>query len=675
MASPLTAVLCALIGTAFWSVLGYAISRHLLPRALALGAAPVIGWAAFSAATLPILMLIGFSLPAFAILAVLGLVVACGLSLWRPLRPLLDTASVETGGILALLLALALALVVALVPALALLPKYSAAGVHLAAPIFDHSKIAIIYAMTRQGVPPVNPVFGPSRAGEVAYYYLWHFSAAELALPLKASGWEADIALTGFTAFASLCLMMAVAVWLSKRAGAAILVVLLAASASMRDALSFVFGNHTLEPFLNEPTGFAGWLFQSAWVPQHLMSASCTVTGMLLVTFSVQRQKRADTLAHELASMVTLALIVAAGFESSAFVGGVTFAMAALAAAPLLLNAIESKRRVPVTLGLVLAAFLALCIAAPFIHDQFAAVAARHDASPIIVQPFEVLGEMVPSALRRILDLAAYWLILLPLEFPATFIAGALALVALVRNADNGPERTAVQLLGALAAAGLVVSWLLASTVGDNNDLALRAVLPAAMVLIATAAAGPFAARGRALRIAIAVTALGGLVLSLPESAAVIASNVRGDPAADAAVFAQTPELWSAVRRHAGPKARVANNPLFLSDLTPWPGNMSWALLANRNSCFAGRELAIAFASLPRERREAINARFIRVFAGQPMPEDVGELAAKSGCDVVVLVPQDGAWNNDPFAASADYRLAESRENRWRIYVRSRSTA
>jgi hypothetical protein len=466
--------------------------------------------------------------------------------------------------------------------------------------------------------------------------------------------------------------MMAVAVWLSKRAGAAILVVLLAGSASMRDALSFVFGNHTLEPFLNEPTGFAGWLFQSAWVPQHLMSASCTVTAMLLVTFYVQRQKRADTLAHELASMVTLALIVAAGFESSAFVGGVTFAMAALAAAPLLLNAIESKRRVPVTLGLALAAFLALCIAAPSIHDQFAAVAARHDASPIIVQPFEVLGEMVPSALRRILDLAAYWLILLPLEFPATFIAGALALVALVRNADNGPKRTLVQSLGALAAAGLVVSWLLASTVGDNNDLALRAVLPAAIVLIATAAAGLFAARGHALRIAIAVTALGGLVLSLPESAAMIASNVRGDPAADAAVFAQTPELWSAVRRHAGPKARVANNPLFLSDLTPWPGNMSWALLANRNSCFAGRELAIAFASLPRERREAINARFIRVFAGQPMPEDVGELAAKSGCDVVVLVPQDGAWNNDPFAASADYRLAESCENRWRIYVRSR---
>src|SRR5206468_10024518 len=94
--------------------------------------------------------------------------------------------------------------VIALAPAFALLPKYSERGVHLAAPIFDHSKIAIIDAMTRQGLPPVNPVFGA--AGRVAYYYLWHFSAAELALPLRISGWEADIGLTWFTAFASLLL-------------------------------------------------------------------------------------------------------------------------------------------------------------------------------------------------------------------------------------------------------------------------------------------------------------------------------------------------------------------------------------------------------------------------------------------------------------------------------------
>jgi len=656
MASPINAVLCALVGAAFWSTLGYAIARHLLPRVLALGTAPVIGWAVFSAASLPILSLIGFSTLMVICLAALGLVLA-GIGLRRPLATSgspTDPKWLAAAAIAAAILALA--------PALALIPKYSDGGVHLAAPIFDHSKIAIIDAMTRQGLPPVNPVFAEANAaGRLVYYYLWHFSAAELALPLHISGWEADIGLTWFTAFASLTLMMALAVWLSRRAGAAILVVALAASASLREALSFFFGNYELEPFLQHPNGFAGWLFQSAWVPQHLMAASGAIASMLLLAHYAQRPK--------FIYILTLALVIAASFESSAFVGGVTFAIAALVAAPLLLSAIEEKRRATAILGLALAGAFALGLAAPFIRNQFAFIASR--GSAIGIHPFEVLGEMFPQTLRRILDLPAYWLILLPLEFPASFIAGVIAVVAMLGTRVSIPEWTAARVLGVLAAAGLAISWLMVSRLGENNDLALRAILPAAMILIAFAAAGTVAAPQRGLRAAIAAFALGGLMLSLPDSAMMIYDNWRGSAAADEAAFAQTPELWTAVRRHAPAGARVANNPLFLQDLTPWPANISWALLADRSSCFAGRELAIPFAALSPERRD-INDQFIRVFAGQGMPADVGEFASKYGCDVVVVVPQDGAWTNDPFAASADYRLAEIRDTRWRIYVRAR---
>ena len=74
MASPVNAALCALLATAFWSLLGYVLTRHLLPRALAIGAAPVTGWAVHSAATLPIFFLIGFS--PLAVVAVAALCVA-----------------------------------------------------------------------------------------------------------------------------------------------------------------------------------------------------------------------------------------------------------------------------------------------------------------------------------------------------------------------------------------------------------------------------------------------------------------------------------------------------------------------------------------------------------------------------------------------------------------------
>jgi hypothetical protein len=653
MASIVNALLCALVATAFCMAFGYALARHILPRALALGAAPVIGWAVFSASTLPVLTLVGFSARAVVGVAVLSLVIA-GAALLRP--------SAQDGGARAPAIPLwsyAAAAVLALVPASTIVPKFSGGGVHLADQIFDHAKIAIIDAMTRQGLPPVDPVFGPfGTAGRLAYYYLWHFGAAELALPLQVSGWEADIGLTWFTAFASLTLMMGVAVWLSKRSGAAILVVALAAAMSLRTTLSFFFGSWALEPFLASPTGFAGWLYQSPWVPQHVMAASCVVAAMLLVVHYAQRPSAAR--------FVILALLVVAGFESSSYVGGVTFAVAALAAAPLVFASVRPARRIAVAGGLAAAAVLAVLIAAPFVRDQFATIAARRGGDPIHFRHFEVLGSMFPHTLRRVLDVPAYWFVLLPIEFPATFVAGAIALVVIYRGAA-GLEKTAVAVLIALAAAGLSISWLLVGTLGDVNDLGLRAVLPAAMVLIAGTAAAMMGARQRLLIIALA---LGGLVLSLPDTAATIYGSLAGTPAADDRIFAQAPELWAAVRRHAPPTARVANNPLYLQDLTPWPANISWALLADRSSCFAGREMALAFAPLPPDRRKAINAQFIRVFAGTGTQADVDDMAKKFSCDVVVVVPQDGAWTNDPFAASPDYHLADSRDGRWRIYVR-----
>src|SRR5262249_4527150 len=133
-------------------------------------------------------------------------------------------------------------------------------------------------------------------------------------------------------------------------------------------------------------------------------------------------------------------------------------------------------------------------------------------------------------------------------------------------------------------------------------------------------------------------------------------------------IFAQSAPMWEAVRRHAGPAERVANNPLFLAALTPWPVNLSWALLSNRSSCFAGRELALAFAPLSRTRREEVNALFVRVFDGTGNDADVRQLAVQFGCRLIALTAEDPAWTRDPFAASGFYRLVESSPNEWRIY-------
>src|SRR4029077_14155802 len=127
MASPVNAALCALLATAFWSFLGYALTRHLLPRALAVGAAPVIGWAAHSAVTLPLFFLIGFSPLTVAAVAVLFAAASVA-----TLRQAADDEAAAAPHIP--LSAFVAAAALALAPAVATLPKMSAAAVYLADP-------------------------------------------------------------------------------------------------------------------------------------------------------------------------------------------------------------------------------------------------------------------------------------------------------------------------------------------------------------------------------------------------------------------------------------------------------------------------------------------------------------------------------------------------------------
>jgi hypothetical protein len=658
MASPVNALVCALIATAFWSLLGYALGSRLVPRVVAIGAAPVIGWSVHSAATLPIYLFFEFS--PFVVAGVGAVcVLLSGFSLSQP------SSVGETEPALTVPLgAVAVAAAVALIPAATLLPKSSGDAVWLADATFDHSKSAIIDAMTRLGLPPVNPVFGEAGTrGHLAYYYLWHFSAAEIALVTSTSGWEADIGLTWFTAFASLSLMMGLAVWLSRRTIAAIWVVTLAAAGSLWVTLYWIFQAKSLAPVLLPPIGMAGWLFQATWVPQHLMAASCVVTAMLLVTRYALQQT--------LILILTIAMLIIAGFESSAFVGGITFAFAGLIAAPILFTAADAKRRLHLIGGLAIAALLVVSLIAPFVRDQLTTIHARGGGNPFVIAPYKVFGEQFPVWLRRALDVPGYWLVILPVELPATFIAGMMALAAALRSALPRSEKLATKVFACLAGAGLIVSWFLVSTLGDNNDLGLRAILLPELVLIVMTAAGIAGLPGVSLRAPLVATALAGLALGVPDFIQTIRDNiVAPQQPPDAEVFAQAPDLWTAARRHAAPAARIANNPLFLNDLTPWPVNISWALLSNRSSCFAGREMAIPFAPLSPKLRSQVDAEFLRVFNGNGTQSDVHDLATKYGCDVVVLVPQDKAWDQDPFAASPDYRLAEALDGRWRIYVR-----
>ena len=131
MASPTNAFLGALFVTSFWTLLGYAVGRHLLPRGLAISAAPVIGWAVHSAATLPIFTLIGLSWTAVIGGGAFGVLISFFL-----LHARADDG--EAGNAVPIpIWIFAAAAALALIPAVALLPKYSGDAVQLADPTFE----------------------------------------------------------------------------------------------------------------------------------------------------------------------------------------------------------------------------------------------------------------------------------------------------------------------------------------------------------------------------------------------------------------------------------------------------------------------------------------------------------------------------------------------------------
>src|SRR5271169_2582115 len=131
--------------------------------------------------------------------------------------------------------------------------------------------------------------------------------------------------------------MMGLAVQLGGHSRAAPLVVLLNLAASLWPLLWLLFPADFINGALSQSPWPRSWIFQASWVPQHLASASCVVFAVLIL--SDLGGRRSWPL------VPLLAVVVAAAFESSAWVGGIVFAAAALPFAVVLLRTAEDARQ------------------------------------------------------------------------------------------------------------------------------------------------------------------------------------------------------------------------------------------------------------------------------------------------------------------------------------------
>ncbi len=610
-----------------------------------LSVAPALGWAVYTVVALPVFSLVGFSTLAVILYAAAAMAVAA----WVLCRVPLSGAGKLPGWVVGLALAMGG------LPLMAIMPKTVADGILLAPPMFDHVKIALVDGILRDGLPVPNPFYGPWDPGHLAYYYLWHFGVAQFARLLHVGGWQAEASMTGFTAFSSVMLMMGLAVALGGRAFAIVATAMLSLPGSLRPILNAVMGGDGANTLIPRNSDIGSWLNQAAWVPQHMASATCVVLSTVLML------RLAD---GGWFVAILLGLTVACGFESSIWVGGIAFAVAGGVLVLWLLR-VAPRPLVLVRHGIA-ACFLAAVLIAPFVRAELGGLAARHSGAGLIVAPYQVLGDFVPPVWRAVLDAPAFWLVLLPFAFPAIFPLCVAAILCPRGLQTSASARTTMFALALVALGCLFAACAFRSTL-DNNDLGWRAVLPALLVLAPVGAVllgGHFRRRSRYFLAFMAIASMG-----VPQAFLFARDYAIGQRPGDPSGFAQAEQQWQAVRRLTAPDERIANNPRYVQAETPWPVNISWALLADRPSCYAGWETVLAYCGISRGELIGIDDRFTRVFAGSPLPDDVRDLATKDNCRVAVLVSSDGAWAHDPFATSGIFRLVGQGPD-WRIYRR-----
>jgi len=426
---------------------------------------------------------------------------------------------------------------------------------YLSVTIFDHAlRTAFVDAVSRTGIPPMNPLYWPGHAAPMRYYYFWYVLTAAAARLGQASAHQAMIASVVWSGFGMAAILAlycrhfldakrpdeSVSLPNGRRWPRLALALGLLAVTGL-DVLP------ALAKFiLKLPTDadmdwwsadqVTSWMDSLLWVPHHIAGLVCCLFGFLLVWMSRGRKNTQRILCGVLAG-----LSFASAFGLSTWIA-MAFAMVMLAWMVWALSwEPRSRTRAPVLLGAALVAIAALT---PYVIElrnatpvvtatnrppaMQAAGSVMNSASDLL--RFGVRHMIPPDCLLavpwfanlslthpRLEDALAGLILLLPGYFTEFGFYGLVLVVALrgmrrsVRHAvlDEAARTSLV-----IALAGLLIASFLRSTVIVNNDFGIRSILIAQFFLLMLAVRwceGALGSTSRTMRVAMVVMIAIGL--------------------------------------------------------------------------------------------------------------------------------------------------------------------
>ncbi|MGS0648049.1 hypothetical protein ACU81Q_10495 [Komagataeibacter melomenusus] len=629
---------------------GYPLTRYLdvNPRHRLLLAAP-IGLALIGVISLPIFMYLSFTPMAVLISALL---ISAGS--WIAGRWIRTSASM-TAPCLSISWIL-IASILSLVPAYSVSPHFFYGGITFGAPIFDHEKVVIIDEMLRNGTPPRNPFFSKHDVSPLlSYYYGWYFLAAQAALLSGATGWPADIAFTFLTAFISLTFMGWGALRFSGRMAAAWAVLPLSVASSLLPIGVLLFGPRA-EKIVMPEHGLETWIVQSAWVPQHLFGAVLACLAVLCFVRVLESRS------IDLMLCIMIGVLTSFAYDASVWVG-----IAGLV--PVLITVtVSAFRRENLKLyieHILLSGLFSLIGVVSLVFQEAHRIGNGKVIDwwvfPVVTKHNNIFGNFE--------NIITYWFYLVIIYF------GILYIPVIIWIFQKFRAQQAWTLMEKAMLATCLVPLLMAEflhSVIATNDLGWRCVLISVLAMTIIAAR---VLTEQFRRVGIIIV---GIFLFVPAFISgivfifqiTVTQKLHGNPSADAIRFRKIdPILWQAVASVTPAKEAVANNPFYEASLTPWEGDIAWAMLSNRESCTPPYSYLAAFAS--NETKNQIFEQYDtirRVFDGIPSSADFKLLRDEYECRTLLVVPSDALWKLPKTTPSPYFQLIVENPREWRIY-------
>ena len=537
-------------------------------------------------------------------------------------------------------------------------------GIYFAPSAYDHSRIAIVDSIVRNGFPLYSPwVADNGNLIPIGYHFGIHTLIAQLVVVSGLDALQMSASVAGAISTVSLFAIGAVALRLLNRRAVLFFVMLL----SIADGWFKGIWQEITEAYVTVPDTFGFWSFMDnvLWCPHHIIGGAMVVAVIVLV---YDRFEAAEN-ENAVGTALLVGAITSASTYCSAYAGG----FAALFLAILLLGISAFDR----TLRRRLRENKSFCALSVFAAIAFTSVYLLYLMQSSTEGSTGLGFGLMPSfkdevkQMNVLLVIGLTYFVLLPLRIGLGYSIGFIS--GLVP--DFMPRTQFVRLCKCYVLFVLAVVFFLHSTL-YSNDFSWRVPMAAFYLLISFGAAGLY-------KLCVRLKEKTVIAACLPVVAVMAANIYFIDWTVNQLYFdrdfkhilhqeyADVIKGWKVIQANTGRNDLVLSNPNAYAMIHPGFGavpNLHFSYYAKRYSPLGDQAYAITSgARLGEDRLLKLRLAVTGFFAGNPTTEEMAYIADVQRVKALLVTPQDGLYYHEG-ALRSRYPLLLKGKN-YKVYL------